>query len=76
MGTNGYVDFSVTNNAAFSGGITAWSLYVDGNGNVDLSVTAVVPEPEHIMLMCVGVLLAGFAIRRRWQRASSAASVT
>ena len=34
-----------------------------------------IPEPEHIMLLCVGVLLAGMAIRRRWRRESSAASV-
>ena len=40
----------------------------DSNGNLDLIVTFPTPEPEHIMLMCVGVLLAGFAIRRRWQQ--------
>jgi hypothetical protein len=34
-----------------------------------------VPEPEHILLLCVGVLLVGIAIRRRWRRHGSAASV-
>ncbi len=45
--------------------VTTWSLFVDSTGkNLVLSVTST-PEPEHILLMCVGVLLAGFAIRRR-----------
>ncbi len=49
--------------------VTTWSLSVDTTGRqLMLSVTSATPEPEHILLMCVGVLLAGFAIRRRWQQ--------
>ncbi len=57
--------------------VTTWSLSIDTTGKqLMLSVTSATPEPEHILLMCVGVLLAGFAIRRRWQqRGRSAASV-
>ncbi len=56
--------------------VTSWSLFIDSTGkNLELSVRSATPEPEHILLMCVGVLLAGFAIRRRWRRMGSAASV-
>ncbi len=56
--------------------VTTWSLSVDTTGRqLVLSVTSATPEPEHILLMCVGVLLAGFAIRRRWQRMRTVASV-
>ncbi len=55
--------------------VTTWSLFIDSTGKqLVLSVTST-PEPEHILLMCVGVLLAGFAIRHRRQRMRSAASV-
>jgi hypothetical protein len=69
LGTNRRIDFTATNAT-----ITSWSLFIDANNNLDLSVTATsgVPEPEHILLMCVGVLLAGFAVRRRWQRMAAA----
>jgi hypothetical protein len=54
---------SVTGNAAFAASVTGWSLAVDNSGGyLELSVTSAVPEPEHIMLMYVGVLLVGFAI--------------
>ncbi len=38
----------------------------DGLQALQLTVTTT-PEPHHIMLICVGVLLAGYAIRRRIQ---------
>jgi hypothetical protein len=68
LGTSNIIELTTTN---LNPGdrVGAWSLSVDANGNLDMSVTlAATPEPEHIMLMCVGVLLAGFAIRRRWQQ--------
>ncbi len=53
----------------YTNAVTSWSLFIDSTGkNLELSVTSATPEPEHILLMCVGVLLAGFAIRRRWQQ--------
>ncbi len=57
--------------------VTTWSLSIDSTGKqLVLSVTSATPEPEHILLMCVGALLAGFAMRRRWQLGGqSAASV-
>jgi autotransporter-associated beta strand protein len=72
------INLSLTNNPAFNSAIRSWSLSVDPTGQyLDLTVnSAAVPEPEHIMLLCAGVLLAGFAIRRRWrQRDGPAASV-
>jgi hypothetical protein len=36
------------------------------NGALELSVTAAAtPEPEHLLLLCAGVLLAGWGIQRR-----------
>ncbi len=55
--------------------VTNVSLTVQGN-NLDLNFqVSPTPEPEHILLLCVGALLAGFVIRRRWQRGTSAASI-
>jgi len=51
------------------------SLAIDSTGTLlQLTFTAT-PEPEHIMLLCVGVLLVGLAVRRRWRQESSVASV-
>ncbi len=50
--------------------VTSWSLFIDSTGkNLELSVSSAAPEPEHSLPMCVGVLLAGFAIRRRLRAA-------
>jgi hypothetical protein len=39
-------------------------------GNLYLNYTySGVPEPEHVLLLAVGALVAGLAIRRRWQKA-------
>jgi fibronectin-binding autotransporter adhesin len=53
------------------------TLAIDGTGTkLQLTFTpGPVPEPEHIMLLCVGVLLVGLAVRRRWRRDVSAVSV-
>jgi hypothetical protein len=41
------------------------TLMLDSTGAyLQLTFTAT-PEPEHIMLLCVGVLLVGIAVRRR-----------
>jgi len=51
------------------------SLALDSTGAyLQLTFTAV-PEPEHIMLLCVGVLLTGLAVRRRWRERSAASVV-
>jgi hypothetical protein len=73
LGNSNIIELTTTNlNPADTVG--AWSLTVDANGNLDMSVTlAATPEPEHIMLMCVGVLLAGFVLRRRWQQRARSA---
>ena len=71
------IDLSLSNNPTFNSAVRSWSLSVDATGEfLDLTVTSVaaVPEPEHIMLMCAGVLLAGFAFRRRWQQRQHAAA--
>jgi hypothetical protein len=50
---------------AYTSSVSSWSLFIDPTGkSLELTVTST-PEPEHILLMCVGVLLAGFAIRRK-----------
>ena len=47
--------------------ITGWAV-TNNSGTLQLAVTtAAVPEPEHVLLLCVGALLAGFAVRRRWR---------
>ena len=67
LGNNKIITFTVSgpNGTAVTNTITAWSLTTDVNGNLDMTVTSAVPEPEHILLMCAGVLLAGFAVRRK-----------
>ncbi len=74
-GSMGNADLYIVGaSSAYTNSVTAWSLFVDPTGkNLELSVTST-PEPEHILLMCVGVLLAGFAIRRRWRGMGSAAA--
>ena len=68
VGTLNIANVSITGNAAYAASVTGWSLAVDNSGGyLELSITSAVPEPEHIMLMCVGVLLAGFAVRSRWR---------
>jgi hypothetical protein len=76
LGNNRIVTFMVSgpNGTAVTNSITAWSLTTDSLGNLDLTVTSAVPEPEHIMLLCTGVLLAGFAVRRRWRQVGRVAS--
>ncbi len=66
-GTLGNADLYIIGaSQTYISGVTSWSLFIDSTGkNLELSVTST-PEPEHILLMCVGVLLAGFAIWRRW----------
>jgi autotransporter-associated beta strand protein len=57
---------------------SSYSLAIDSSGDLlQLTFTpgSPTPEPEHIMLLSVGVLLVGLAIRRRWRRQVSAASV-
>ena len=71
------IDLSLSNNPTFNAQVRSWSLSVDPTGEfLDLTLTSVagVPEPEHILLMCAGVLLAGFAVRRRWQQRHRAAA--
>jgi fibronectin-binding autotransporter adhesin len=49
------------------------SLALDSATGTMLQLTftpSAVPEPEHIMLLCAGVLLVGFAVRRRWQKSA------
>ncbi len=76
-GTMGNADLYIVGaSQTYMNSVTTWSLSVDTTGRqLVLNVTSATPEPEHILLMCVGVLLAGFAIRRRWRRMGSAASV-
>ncbi len=76
-GSMGNADLYITGaSTTYMNSVTSWSLFIDSTGrNLELSVTSATPEPEHILLMCVGVLLAGFAIRRRWRRMGLAASV-
>ncbi len=65
-GTMGNADLYIVGaSSAYTNSVTTWSLFVDSTGkNLELSITST-PEPEHILLMCVGALLAGFTIRRR-----------
>ncbi len=68
-GSMGNADLYITGaSTTYMNSVTSWSLFIDSTGKqLELSVTSATPEPEHIMLLCVGVLLAGFAVRRRRQ---------
>ncbi len=76
-GTMGNADLYIVGaSQTYMNSVTTWSLSIDTTGKqLMLSVTSATPEPEHILLMCVGVLLAGFAIRRRWQQQGTRAPV-
>jgi len=78
VGALNIANVSVTGNAAYAASVTGWSLAVDNSGGyLELSISSAVPEPELILLMCVGVLLGGFAVRRRMrQHVWLAASIT
>jgi fibronectin-binding autotransporter adhesin len=75
VGTLNIANVSVTGNAAYAASVTGWSLAVDISGSyLELSIASAVPEPKHVMLICIGVLLAGFAVRRRWQQGARSAN--
>jgi len=67
-------NYTVTPSGFTTSGAT--SLVVDSSGTLlELTFTvsgAATPEPEDIMLLSMGALLAGWALRRRWQKASAA----
>ncbi len=68
VGTSGIANVTVSNNAGF-GPSQSWALLIDPTGQyLELSINPTAsPEAHHILLICVVVLLAGYAVRRRFQ---------
>ncbi len=68
-GSTGNADLYIQGaSQTYMNSVIGWSLAIDSTGKqLELSVVSntIIPEPEHLLLMCVGVLMAGFAIRRR-----------
>jgi hypothetical protein len=77
-GTQGVGDLYFNGNTAYAASITSWSLQVDSTGHIlELNLTssgAPVPEPHHIMLICVATLLTGLGIRRWWSKRTAEAA--
>jgi hypothetical protein len=48
---------------------SAYSLGIDSTGTLLQLTFTPAPEPEHVLLLCVGALFVGLAARRRWQQA-------
>ncbi len=71
VGTSGIANVSVPTNNTF-GSSQQWALLIDPTGQyLELSIgTTAAPEAHHILLICVVVLLAGYAIRRRMKAAA------
>jgi len=55
-------------------GSGTFTLMQSGNDLILVANVSPVPEPHHIMLICAGVLLVGYGLRRRWQVAAVPAS--
>ncbi len=68
VGTSGIANVTVSNNGGFTSS-QSWALLIDPTGQyLELSIgTTAAPEAHHILLICVMVLLAGYAIRRQLQ---------
>jgi hypothetical protein len=81
VASGGSSSITGTTNFTYGGGST-FSNYASTNANtitliasgnnVYLNLTAAVPEPRHLLLVCVFALAVGLAIRRRTRNAAAA----